>query len=61
MKEAVYMLASRCLVLLTRVEGIAALFVPRPTGSEEPLERVESHVYGLSARFWQGEVRSRIC
>jgi hypothetical protein len=54
-KEAVYMLAFRCLVLLARVEGVAALFVRCPERHCGALERVASQLYELCAVFWLGE------
>ena len=58
MKEAVYMLAFRCLVLLTRVEGVAALFVRRSDRHLLALERVASHQYELCARIGRVKVRN---
>ena len=52
MKEAVYMVAFRCLVLLTQVERALLVLVRRSTGLMRPENVFFSHRYELCAAFW---------
>ena len=54
MREAVYMVALRCLVLLTQGERALLVLVRRSTGLMRPENVFFSHRYELCAAFWLG-------